>query len=1709
MNDPAKSGPVEGDSAEVAKPDHSPLDSGTYEVLRGRLRSAAEDLQTRIAKLNESRQSVFGSIPTKLQSTARVTTEHNSTPRDLLAIDDRFVLGYNVQFGLKSDIAVTDVFSAYRLDGDGFSETEHAMLSDPAFVEDFKQLYRFYKDTRFSRFYVDDPMVHMVFQVGKTARDIKTFKWRIVDGHAEYLGNRSEHEIVEPPQHEFRWKRTTRDQHHYGAHPHVSIEDIVFVETVGGDLTIKVENNTDSGEGIYAEPVDHADQTLDDAEVSYAILGNLVLLRMKPYQEDDARYLVFNRKLSTVMRLDEIGHTCIQLPSDHGIIFPGGYYLQTGRHKRFDHGLESMRFIRSIPAAGGEDYLYLFFNVESGTYIQLRYNVITQTVDTPLVCHGQSIFDDGRMLLFKSQAEPTRHHAIQVWQTPFVSEIQAPAGNEDSLLFKIGNKDIVRAMADIAELSSLIEKDDNYDGLYIDLSQKAAAILDTYFWIDKEEAFEVSRPLVAIRDAATTAIEEFDRVVRIRRDTAKQTSQVEASTRDLVTKVQRERNDSITSFVDALSELRTLRGKAIGLTKLRYVEESRVESIQELLTEWTDRVSHRLTEFMMGEQALKPYWDRHHELSERVSEVKTVVEADDLRESISKITGQLDLLIETVSNLKIDDATQRTAIIDSISAVYTGINQTIAKLKNQRRSLLDTEGRAEFGSQLQLLQQTVARHLESAETPEAIEEALAKVMVQVEELEGRFAEFDDFVLKLAERREEIYAALETRKVELLQRRNQRAETMAAAAGRILSGIQSRLESMDSAESMASYLAGDLMVAKVRDIAGDLREMGDAVRAEDILSRLGQLSDTANRSLQDRQDLYEADGKIIRMGRHRFAVNTASLDLTTVVRDDKLCLHVTGTQFFSPLEDEALAESKDLWDQPLVSESADVYRAEYLAYDALRASEPPSIDGRFEEGYTKGVHDQDAIKIHEKLVEVESGLGLLKYPASVRSDAIWIWVFVFDPQTVARFDDWFQKLAHLKKRHPGQENLKPIRVALSKAIEESSGDRQPPYRSNLEDVVDYLVDQRMATTDGFVTTAEVIKAIESWKRSIPTSERPKLSITKSVSPEQAKNALSIARGWAKTFLDSKEQIIDAAMILASPRSVTLQSHSADQQIEVAELLGDHPSFQDGVLSDQYHHFIGRMNRHRREFVPRFRAMQQAKHVAIEKAREDIRLDEYRPKVLSSFVRNRLIDEVYLPIVGDNLAKQIGTADDSKRSDRMGLLLLISPPGYGKTTLMEYIAQRLGIVMVKINGPALGHDVKSLDPDEAPNAAAREEVERLNMALEMGDNVMIYVDDIQHTHPEFLQKFISLCDATRKIEGVNQGRTKTYDFRGRRVAVVMAGNPYNESGSRFQIPDMLANRADVYNLGEIIGSSAEAFEMSYLENAVTSNATLAPLATGGSDDVRKLIEASRKDEPGPIELGTPRSADQISEMVEVLRKMRTARDVVLKVNRSYIDSAAQADEYRDEPAFKLQGSYRNMNRIVEKLSPVMNDEEVREVIETQYIQDAQTLTSDNEANLLKFKELTGWMTEEERQRWEQIKYKFGENQRLMGLDSDDQISMVMAQLGSMRDGLQLIRTAIETAAAASLAESNKAQQTPAEPPRIDLPKVVVQHKIPRVLVDLVKGQFHLMQEWMRPILEESMSSGRDLQLLKEQFEKTMQEYRDVNATFDGEIEAEETN
>ncbi len=541
---------------------------------------------------------------------------------------------------------------------------------------------------------------------------------------------------------------------------------------------------------------------------------------------------------------------------------------------------------------------------------------------------------------------------------------------------------------------------------------------------------------------------------------------------------------------------------------------------------------------------------------------------------------------------------------------------------------------------------------------------------------------------------------------------------------------------------------------------------------------------------------------------------------------------------------------------------------------------------------------------------------------------------------------------------------------------------------------------------FENTLKEKKANASFENSLSTLED---------SPNQQ---FQLARKWLLAYIsqiDAPERSVfvnEAAVLLMADSFQEKQISKVATEKDLEGLHGDHTVITDERYHLNYHTFFNKLNRFSRENKVQYQEFVSLKKKLVSDYRKALRLEEFRPRILSSFIRNKLIDKVYLPVFGANLAKQIGTTGQGTRTDRMGLLLLISPPGYGKTTLMEYIANRLGLIFMKINGPAVGHNVSSLDPEDASNRAAAQELEKLNLAFEMGNNVMIYLDDIQHCNPEFLQKFISLCDAQRKIEGVWRGQSKTYDFRGKRVCIVMAGNPYTESGQRFQIPDMLANRADIYNLGDIIGDNERVFKLSYIENALTSNPILSNLAGKSMADVYALIEVAEAGEQEGLQLEANHTPEELDEYVSVLRKMIEARNTVLKVNQEYINSAAMDDDYRTEPAFKLQGSYRDMNKLAERIVPIMNEEELQTLLLAHYEGEAQTLTSDAEANFLKLKELLGSITKEESDRWKSIKKTFLKNRVFTKVDGHGPVSQLVAQMSRFSEGIEGVKDVLQT-------------------------------------------------------------------------------------------------
>lgn len=1615
------------------------LDGGTYEIIQGRLQKQKSELLARLAQLNDARKTVFGNVETKLIANNRINTENSCIARDIVTIGDICLFGYNVHFGLRTDITLEDVFSIYSYENDHFSNQSLALLNDPIFINDFTNLYKYYRNTVFSKFAIVGNYLHMVFQLSDSVSDIKTFKWLINDGQLSYIDNRSEHEFKFPKQHAFNWQTPSRDQHVYGDHPHVSILDKVFVETVGGDLTIKIEDNTDDGKGIYSEPVTHADQTLDDGQYRYADLGNLIALEIKPFQEAP-RYFVYNHKIQDVKKIDSIGDACQLLPDDQGIIFANGYYLQSGDFKHFDNGISNVKFKKSLSSPNGEDFLYVYYESSKGLYILMSYNVIEQQVKTPIICNGYTILKGGELCYFKTEDEQTKHHVIQIWQTPFVKGDLMPSEHTDTLLYKIGNKDIVKAMAECQALITLLNKEDSYDGLYDDIAKVSNDVLSSYYWITEPDTFLINEPLSEINAAANAAIDEFEKVVQLRKTAAKITKDTQDKATHIFGKIKSSAFRSIEDFVAILSQLRTLRGEVIELNDIRYIDTSFINTLEADIAAQNETISKRCVQFLLDDKALVPYHTRVAAKESALESIKKVIDAKALETEVNQIATDLEMLIDIVSNLEIEDASHATKIIDNISLIFATINQLKAGLKNTLKSLGAQEASAEFTAQLKLVDQSIINYLDIANTPEKTDELLNKVSIQLEDLEGRFADFEDFITAIIEKREEVYNAFEARKNGLIEARNKKAISLETAANRILKGVVKKALSFKTTTEINGYFASDLMINKLRDIIEDLKDLEDAGKAETIETGLKVAKEDAIRKLKDTQDLYEDGDTVIRLGKHKFGVNKQVLDLTIVYKDNGLKYHLTGTDFYQTITDPILRNSEKYWNQELVSENDTVYRAAYLAYKIFTSTDQniqtlnttellqlvkQESSKQYSEGYTKGVHDEDAAQILQVLIRKHHDLGRLRFTPLVRAFAQFFWQSLdIEHKTL-----WNQKIkasGEVLTIFPESKAYHTLLESLSKELKQASfyevmlqADSQNHQALEFETAA-YLFEE-LQSDHTFCTSKT---AEELYEQFLKTLQQKNALIgfrnaIKTALNEQNINqaAIELATQWVSSFIKlyaphQLNYMYELVALILFKNEANYHSIQVSPDVTIQGLKGSHTSIQEGQFYFNYHQFIQELEAFKTKEVPAFNAFREAKHHVTETLKAQLKLEAFKPKVLSSFVRNKLIDKVYLPLFGDNLAKQLGSVGDNKRTDRMGMLLLISPPGYGKTTLMEYMANRLGLIFMKINGPAIGHEVTSVDPATANNSAAREELNKLNLAFEMGNNVMLYLDDIQHCNPEFLQKFISLADGTRRIEGVYNGTSKTYDLRSKKFCVIMAGNPYTESGEKFQIPDMLANRADIYNLGDIIGDTADLFKLSLIENALTSNPILHQLSSKYFEDIYQLIEVVESGNREALALKGNHTKQEVEDYLAVLDKVITIRNTVLKVNETYIKSAAMDDNYRTEPAFKLQGSYRDMNKLVAKVVPIMNTTELQTLLLSHYENESQTLTSAAEANLLKYKELAQTLDDTELERWESIKTTFVKNNKLKGFGDQNGMTQILAQMMQFSEHLEGIQAVLKS-------------------------------------------------------------------------------------------------
>ncbi|WP_338677625.1 DNA repair ATPase [Streptomyces sp. SCSIO 30461] len=1585
------------------------IDQDTYAVLRDRLIARAGELARRAETLNRERIAAFGSGELTLAGTDRLRAEPNGLARDLVAVgEDVLLLGRHTTTPRRGETSVCDVFTLYDRELNPLPEgAVPGLLDDPDFVREFTALHRYFRGARLLRLRRLEGRLLAVFQTGEQADDLRVLRWSVGPGETRFLDAQGERDHVLPPAHDVDWVETTRDDHVLGRHPHISLAGRLFVSTVGGALTVKTENDTETGEGVHSEPVDEPLQSLADAEVAYATVGALIVVRVRPYKEEIRRYLVFDSLTGAVVRLDGIGQACLRLPEDEGLVFPGGYCLASGTVKTFDTDTAGLTFERVIRSPNGEDILFVFHSQESGRGLLLAYNLIRKEIATPVPCRGYALLDDGTMVVLRAEdGEPGRVHPVQIWHTPYVADTHvSPAG--DGPLARIGNADLVRGISDCLAIARQATAPAPAGAVYESLVAACERAADLHHWLGDPETGDLHGPLAELKGTAAQVLDEFETVATLTRQAAEALAESAQRISRLVRRIRGEAPATAEEWIARITELRQAQGHLVTLKELRYADTERIDSLAGDVEADIASAAQRAVTFLQREDAFAGHHRSAERLATEAGELTTVAAALPLGDRLDEHTLGLRTLSEIIAGFDIGDATVRTSILERIADVLGSLNRARAALASRRTELLDKEGRAEFAAELGLLGQAVTGALAAADTPEHCDDQLGRLLLQLENLESRFTEHDGFLADIGDKRTEIYDAFTARKQSLQDTRARRAERLAESAGRVLEAIVRRISTLGDLDAVHTYFASDPMVAKVRRIAAELRELGDRVRAEELDGRIAAARQEAGRVLRDRTDLFSDGGDTIRLGRHRFAVNRQAPELTLVPHEDTLAFALTGTDYRAPVTDPEFAATRPYWPRTLPSESPDVYRAEHLAARLLTEHGPDGLadadiaelarrtaEAAYDEGYERGVHDDDAVMILEAVLGLYEGAGLLRYPGKTRAVAQTFWSCSTDAEAREQWTHRAVSLTQARDLFGSAAALDGLRQELAEEIGDATA-------------AEYLLEELAAGPTGFAVAHEAHTLLDKFRRAVGDSAYDE-TLAALTEPHARRQ---FVEAWLTSYASASGEQLDEG-VLAEAVAIELSPDldryevAAATTTTVTGLLGAHPRVAGSAMELRLEEYLARTRAFAERDVPAFRAYQRrrAEIVAAERAR--LRVDEYRPRVMSSFVRNRLVDEVYLPLIGDNLAKQLGATGDAKRTDSHGLLLLLSPPGYGKTTLIEYVAERLGLLLVKVDGPALGQNTASLDPAEAPDAAARRELEKIAFALTAGSNVLLYVDDIQHTSPEFLQKFIPLCDATRTLNG--------RDLRGKRFAVCMAGNPYTESGQRFRVPDMLANRADVWNLGDVLTGKEDAFALSFVENALISNPVLAPLAGRDRADLELLTRLATGDPTARRDrLVHPYAPAELDRILAVLRRLMTARETVLAVNAAYIASAAQSDDARTEPPFRLQGSYRNMNKIAARISPAMNDAELAAVIGDHYTAEAQTLTIDAEANLLKLGALRGTLTGAQRERWSEVTAAFVRTRSLGGA-AEDPLSRAVAALGLLADRITAVEAAITRAA-----------------------------------------------------------------------------------------------
>ena len=279
------------------------------------------------------------------------------------------------------------------------------------------------------------------------------------------------------------------------------------------------------------------------------------------------------------------------------------------------------------------------------------------------------------MVLFNAENDPTRVHHMQVWKTPFVSEeFAASAAAEHHVSrphrqCRTGARDFqpVRPARDIGARDVSASR-------YELLAHATRRLFDAHHWIDDAHSGGLATLLRQVAATGESVLDEFQKVLEIRRQADEALRQAQSDHRALF------RSATARGLVAGAGVRRRAERDLRMRSRLLTIRDYR-PSIPPRSTRWRSPCPRcaRPSAPRPARSCHRPRrWPRSNSASprstNRPAKATTAKQAAEHIAGMQAMSADLDMLSELMAS-KVDDATQRTQVVEALSGLYARLNQ--------------------------------------------------------------------------------------------------------------------------------------------------------------------------------------------------------------------------------------------------------------------------------------------------------------------------------------------------------------------------------------------------------------------------------------------------------------------------------------------------------------------------------------------------------------------------------------------------------------------------------------------------------------------------------------------------------------------------------------------------------------------------------------------------------------------------------------------------------------------------------------------------------------------------------------------------------------------------------------------------------------------------------------------------------------------------